>query len=310
MSKRSLEDIERATVERLDASPVKIHKSEAAQDGKALDVLVVGAGPTGLFLANDLARRLSQNNGRTKVRVIDGAKGPSTHSKALAVQVRTMELYDDLGIAHEAERLGMHTTAMCGILGPGREYRVAFTEGVGDACAWPFMLILPQSQNEAILRKNLEGHSLRVEYGTKLVALTQASPAPGVEVGGEVGPWTATLELTDGTREIVAARHVVGADGAHSAVRHALGLPFLGKRYEEEFVLCDCTMLHQGSMGKYLKPGTLERNDRSDFRDRTSNVHASSSLILASYQGRPCSATTQPTSSLCSFSHSLTALTG
>ena len=97
MSKRSLEDIERATVERLDASPVKIHKSEAAQDGKALDVLVVGAGPTGLFLANDLARRLSQNNGRTKVRVIDGAKGPSTHSKALAVQVRTMELYDDLG---------------------------------------------------------------------------------------------------------------------------------------------------------------------------------------------------------------------
>src|ERR1700741_2842326 len=113
------------------------------------DVLVVGAGPTGLMLANQLARR------GVRVLIIDRHAGPSLQTRALGVQARTLEIYAKLGIVDRALELGKRGTGAT-LWGQGRRMgRVPLSERGQDATPYPYILILGQDDNEKIMGENL-----------------------------------------------------------------------------------------------------------------------------------------------------------
>lgn len=184
-----------------------------------VDVLVVGAGPVGLFLACDLARR------DVAVRLIDRNDGPTDLSKAIAIHARTMEAFLDLGIAGTALERGLPVPAATFYSRRRMLGRIRFER---LETRFPFMLDLEQAQTERLLVEHLAGLGGRDERGCALVAFEQDEE--GV---------TATLEHGDGRRETCRARYLVGCDGAHSTVRHGLGLGFSGESLPANMLLAD-----------------------------------------------------------------------
>ncbi len=191
----------------------------------AADVLVVGAGPTGLMLANQLVRR------GVRVQIIDRHAGPSLQTRALGVQARTLEIYAKLGIVDRALELGKRGTG--GVLwAQGRRMgRVPLSERGQDATPYPYILVLGQDDNEKIMGENLGKLGLEVRWNTELV---------GVEQDGD--GVTATLKLADGTSQSLRVPWVAGCDGARSAVRELSGITFPGAPYEHVFFVADVEM--------------------------------------------------------------------
>ena len=183
-----------------------------------VDVLVVGAGPTGLTLANELLR-----HGLT-VRLVDEAAAPSPWSKAIAVHARTLEVLRDLGLADalvaRGQKLGGATMWSNG----NAIVRVDFDE---LDTAYPYVLSVPQSDTEAALTAALSERGGAVERATKLTAFRQ--DGTGV---------TATLAKGEGTVTARAA-WLVGCDGARSAVRRVLDATFEGAAHEDRAWLAD-----------------------------------------------------------------------
>ena len=184
-----------------------------------IDMLVVGAGPTGLVLAAELARH------GASFRIVDAASAPSQQSRAIGIQARTLELLQMMGLADEFTRRGLHVHAVNLYSGAKPIARLAFD---GLESAFPYVLTLPQSETERILADHLERLGGRVERGIKLTGF--AADADAV---------TATLEHADGEVETLRTRWLAGCDGAHSVVRNRLEQPFEGKTYQFDFVLAD-----------------------------------------------------------------------
>jgi 2-polyprenyl-6-methoxyphenol hydroxylase-like FAD-dependent oxidoreductase len=185
------------------------------------DVLIVGAGPTGLVLALWLQRQA------VRVRIIDKARGPGTASRALAVHARTLELYAMMGLADEAINAGRKFDAVNWWAG-GRHAARAAIGDIGEGLSpFPFVLILPQDEHERLLRARLEVLGVRVEYGTELVSFRQERAGVTAEIDGPGG------------EETIAARFLCGCDGAHSRVREQLGVEFGGGTYEDLFYVAD-----------------------------------------------------------------------
>ena len=184
-----------------------------------MDALVVGAGPTGLLMAVELARHGLQ------VRVIDRDEHRATESRALAIHARTMQLLDDLGLAETFVQRGLRAAGVSMWSSSGeRLVHVAFNEIGGP---FPFVLDLPQSETEALLERHLGQLGVRVERRTELVELAQES-----------GCVRATLRSPAG-EEAVEVPWVIGCDGAHSAVRHGLAIGFGGSTVELDWGLAD-----------------------------------------------------------------------
>jgi 2-polyprenyl-6-methoxyphenol hydroxylase-like FAD-dependent oxidoreductase len=192
-----------------------------------LDVLIVGAGPTGLLLANELAR-----HGVTP-RIIDRAPEPATTSRALVVQPRTLEIFDDLGVADQAIAAGTSASELT-ITFADKTIDLDFAgqlTGPQNHTAYPGPRTLSQHDTERILTNLLATHGVKVDRGIALTDLTQD--------GDTV---TATLRHGDGSTESVRCRWLVGCDGAHSAVRKASGIPFSGDTYRDEFIMADAEL--------------------------------------------------------------------
>src|SRR5437773_6698480 len=186
------------------------------------DVLIVGAGPTGLMLANQLGRR------GVRTLIIDRHAGPSLQTRALGVQARTLEIYSKLGIVDRALELGKAGTG-ANMWSQGRWMgRVPLGEAGRSVTPYPFILILGQDDNERIMGDRLRDWGMSVQWNTELIGLEQ-----------EASQVTATLKQPDGTTRKVSTAWIGGCDGAHSAVRELCGITFPGAPYEHVFFVAD-----------------------------------------------------------------------
>jgi 2-polyprenyl-6-methoxyphenol hydroxylase-like FAD-dependent oxidoreductase len=194
------------------------------QPASSIEVLVVGAGPTGLALAAQLAAF-----GAT-VRVVDRRTGPGRESRALIVQPRTLEVLRPLGVTQALLDRG-DPTARIRLHLNGRDLTVPLSDpGLGDT-SYPFLLVLRQAETETALLGHLGSLGLRVEWGTEFQAYRN-------DEAGVVS----TLRHADGRQERVRARYLVGCDGASSTVRRSAGIGFEGASYRRSVLLADVTL--------------------------------------------------------------------
>lgn len=182
-------------------------------------VLVVGAGPTGLAMAAELARQ------GVSCRVIDKARTPSDKSKAIVVQARTLELLSLMQLADDFVAAG-HPVHAGNIYSNGKRIlRLRFDD---LDSAYPYILVLAQTETERILGDRLRQLGITIERGVELLSLSQDAEKATVE-----------LRHPDGRTERGRVDWVVGCDGPHSTVRRALDIPFEGHTFEQLFVLAD-----------------------------------------------------------------------
>jgi 2-polyprenyl-6-methoxyphenol hydroxylase-like FAD-dependent oxidoreductase len=190
-------------------------------NGDPLDVLVVGAGPTGLTLAAQL-----RAFGAT-VRIVDRQLDRVHESRALGVQPRTLEVLRGLGVAQELLARG-NDAVWVQLHAAGRVVRVRLF-GLGlDDTAYPFLLLVSQADTEQVLGDHLAGRGVPVERGIEVVGFDADPDAV-----------TCTLRHRDGRTEQVRARYLAGCDGAASTVRRGAGIPFKGGAYPQTFALAD-----------------------------------------------------------------------
>ena len=190
-------------------------------DVRRCDVLIVGAGPTGLVLALWLARA------GISVRIIDKTAAPGTTSRAIVFHARNLELYQQLGIAQLAVQGGDPLTEGNLWVGGRRVAGIPFGRSGEGVSPFPFMLIFPQDRQEELLIGQLALLDVHVERETVLVSFDQ--DADGVH---------ASLKSARGV-ETIDTRYVGGCDGAHSTVREVLGTQFTGGTYNHVFYVAD-----------------------------------------------------------------------
>lgn len=182
-------------------------------------VLIVGAGPTGLAAAMSLARA------RVPVRIIDRLAAPAPYSRAIGIQARTLELLEQhravepfLALGHRAHAAALHAD--------GRV--IARLDFDPLQTRYPYLLFLDQSITERLLAEHLAGFGVTVERGVALTACDTGGTSLGV-----------TIRDADGREQAFAPSYLIAADGAHSTVRHLLGLGFAGHAFEQTFLLAD-----------------------------------------------------------------------
>ena len=206
------------------------------------DVLVVGAGPTGLVLALWLTRR------GARVRIIDKLPAPATTSRALAVQARTLELYAQLGLADAVVARG-RKAAGANLWVAGRKVaRAPFGDIGAGVSPYPYALIYPQDEHERMLIDRLHADGVEVERSTELS--TFDSSAESIR---------ARLRRPDGSSETCDATYIAGCDGAHSVVRQQLNIAFPGGTYEHVFYVADVDA--RGAVMNGEVHVALDRND-------------------------------------------------
>ncbi|MET7241792.1 FAD-dependent monooxygenase [Methylobacterium sp. EM32] len=183
------------------------------------DILIVGAGPVGLTMAAELARY------GVGVRLIDRAAHATETSKALVVWSRTLELMDRMGCTQAFLDAGLRA--------PGASIRSGGTvlgapRFADIASAYNFALMVPQRDTERLLTEHLQTFGVAVERQVELIGFTEAP-----------GGVAARLRHPDGREESVRTPWLIGCDGAHSTVRHGLGVAFAGAAQGDDWLLAD-----------------------------------------------------------------------
>ena len=186
------------------------------------EVLIVGAGPTGLVLALWLTRL------GVRVRIVDKTAEPGTTSRAVAVQARTLELYRQIGLADAVIEKGRRIAAVSlWVAGKQAAHAVFGSMGAGLS-PFPYALIYPQDEHERLLIEQLAEDGVKVERSTELLGFEDVTTRV-----------LARLRCPDGAVETCTAAFIAGCDGAHSAVREALGIGFPGGTYAHLFYVAD-----------------------------------------------------------------------
>ncbi|HTJ14135.1 MAG TPA: FAD-dependent monooxygenase [Dinghuibacter sp.] len=184
---------------------------------ETVDILIVGAGPTGLMMATQLGRWGAD------FLLIDQKAGPTRESRALAVQARSLEIYEQMGLSDEVLRDG-HVTEGIRLYERGEVRATVFLGNLQRTLSpFPFVLVYEQSKNEAILARYLQTQGREVRWNTALKGVTRQEGRYRVE--------------TD--RGLIECRYLVACDGARSPLREWSGMPFTGGTYEQVFYVAD-----------------------------------------------------------------------
>jgi 2-polyprenyl-6-methoxyphenol hydroxylase-like FAD-dependent oxidoreductase len=185
-------------------------------------VLIVGAGPTGIFLAYALTRM------GVGVRIIDGKSAPTQHSRAMGVHARTLEFYQQFGIADNALELGTIARDVHINVEGKAAVQFSLTDMGGHQSRFPFLLSLAQDVHERFLIGLLADLGVQIEWATSLVGLTQTPD----HVSAQIESNNKVVETND-------FEWLVGCDGASSTTRHALGIGFTGGTTQGTFYVAD-----------------------------------------------------------------------
>src|SRR5215468_1148778 len=206
-------------------------------------VLIVGAGPTGLVLALWL-RRLG-----IQVRIVDKTGEPGTTSRAVAVQARTLEFYRQTGLADTVIAGGREvSTANLWVAGR-RVARLVFGDMGAGISPYPYAFIFPQDEHEQLLIDRLNDAGVSVERGTEFIGLEEADDRV-----------VARLKRADGRLDSCEAAFVAGCDGARSHVRETMSIGFAGGTYEHLFYVADVE-----ARGPVMNGEIHAALDRTDF---------------------------------------------
>ncbi|WP_332757962.1 FAD-dependent monooxygenase [Streptomyces sp. MT206] len=202
--------------------------AEAPRDPETADVVVIGAGPTGLLLAGDLAAA-----GLHVILLERRARTAANLTRAFAVHARTLELLDARGLADELVSTGR------------RIDRVRPFGGIALSLQrlrsrYPFVLITPQYETEKLLERRALSTGAVIRYDREVTGVRQ-DLEPGTGTGA--GTVAVDFRTPDGIHRIH-ARHAVGTDGVRSTVRRALGLPFPGQAVIRSMILADVRLTH------------------------------------------------------------------
>ncbi|PEW80263.1 monooxygenase [Bacillus cereus] len=203
-------------------------------------ILIVGAGPTGLVLAIGLVKQ------GIPFRIIDKNKGPGEASRALAVQARTLEFYRQFGFAEQVVEKGIKSVNMKFYRNTKMKATVNFENMGKGQSPYPFVLSFPQDEHEQLLIEQLAAKGVNVEWNTELVSFHQKNDHVNV------------ITIKNGVEEENIYGYLCGCDGAHSSVRKGLNLNFPGGSYKQMFYVADVQTHNQESVGfqmRLLKKG-------------------------------------------------------
>jgi 2-polyprenyl-6-methoxyphenol hydroxylase-like FAD-dependent oxidoreductase len=206
------------------------------------DVLIIGAGPTGLVLALWLTHL------GVRVRIIDKTAQPGTTSRALAVQARTLELYDQLGLGGTVVARSRAALAVNLWVTGKRRAHVAFGHLGAGISPYPVPVIFPQDEHERLLIEWLSQAGVQVERPAELLHFEMTDRV------------MARIKRPDGTDERCRAAYIAGCDGAHSKVREQLKIGFPGGTYEHLFYVADVD-----ATGSLMNGELHVGLDKSDF---------------------------------------------
>jgi 2-polyprenyl-6-methoxyphenol hydroxylase-like FAD-dependent oxidoreductase len=186
------------------------------------EVVIIGAGPTGLSLACQLVRY------GVDFVILEKNEGVTPYSKAVGVQARTLEIYEQLGLAQKAIEQGA-IAGKARLLAGGEVRGELDLSDIGEGLsAYPYMLIYEQSKNERLLHEYLQSHGKEVLWKTELENFSQNDSSVTVQA-----------KTAGGASRIIEAKYLIGCDGAKSSTRHALGLTFEGSTFERMFYVAD-----------------------------------------------------------------------
>ncbi|HVW14299.1 MAG TPA: FAD-dependent monooxygenase [Mucilaginibacter sp.] len=198
-------------------------------------VLIVGAGPSGLMMAAQLLRYGIQPL------IIGNKQGPASHSNALGVQARSLEIYRQLGIVDKVVNNGKQAQGLT-FTENGKQVANVSLEGAGEGqTRFPYVLLYQQYKNERLLLDYLTQHACPVFWETSLVTLKQNAGYADVVLRNTEGEYSLRCDW------------VIGADGAHSTVRKQLNIPFKGDTYPHYFYLADVKIQASFLEGDYVQ---------------------------------------------------------
>jgi 2-polyprenyl-6-methoxyphenol hydroxylase-like FAD-dependent oxidoreductase len=232
------------------------------------EVLIVGAGPTGLVLALSLARQ------GVKPRIVDKNPGPGTASRAMAVQARTLELYRQLGLADEVAAGGIEMKRTVVHTRSREVARLEFGTAGERLSPYPFAVSFPQDDHERLLVEHLSNAGVEVEWGTDLVEFSDDGHAV-----------RATLRR-DGIREEVEVAYLAGCDGARSAVRQGLGIGFPGGTYQQLFYVADAEATGRATGGENVNACFTPNGFAIVFPIRSTGMHRLIGIVPEELEAR------------------------
>jgi 2-polyprenyl-6-methoxyphenol hydroxylase-like FAD-dependent oxidoreductase len=192
------------------------------------DVLIIGAGPTGLMLGCQLS--LYSN---VSFRIIDKNPSCTTQSRALVVHARSLELFAQLNLVEKAILQGTCADSINGFFQGQRRIQIDFARIRAEQrvllTRYPYVLFLEQSATEQMLETFLNEHHVKVERQSEAIDVVDLDSIDGTGV-----------QVTLSNGDIIRTKYVCACDGAKSIVRHKLNLPFSGRTYSESLVVADC----------------------------------------------------------------------